>query len=432
MTANEQPPHAVGPAAAPPGEPAAALPPGGLTRDEVMTRLRAVRKDDVAWREGRLHGFVYFAGDDVRAVASEAMGEFYFENVLAGKAFPSMVRLEREILTSTARLLHAPAVAGVTTTGGTESNLLAVWSAICAARARGAAEPFELVMPYSAHPSFTKAARYFGLREIRVRSAADYTVDTAEVRRAVTRHTILLVGSAPAYSHGVVDAIGELGAIALDNELPLHVDSCVGGFILPFVERLGRPVPAFDFRVPGVTSVSADVHKHGYAPKGLSVLLHRDEQARRLASTQFDGWPNGHYFTPGLTGTRSGAVLAGAWAVLNYLGEAGFLRITAEVMEITDRFRQGIAAIPDLFVVGEPVANKFAYSSTALDAAAIAVGLDQRGWFAGLQADPPAINMHVQKHHGPVVDRYLDDLAQVAGDVRAGRVTAQGRQAAYN
>lgn len=432
MTANEQQPHAVGPAAAHPGEPAVALPLGGLARDEVMTRLRAVRKDDVAWREGRLHGFVYFAGDDVRAVASEAMGEFYFENVLAAKAFPSMVRLEREVLTIAAQLLHAPAVAGVTTTGGTESNLLAVWTAICAARARGAAEPFELVMPYSAHPSFTKAARYFGLREVRVRSAADYTVDTAEVRRAVTRHTILLVGSAPAYSHGVVDAIGELAAIALDNELPLHVDSCVGGFILPFVERLGRPVPAFDFRVPGVTSVSADVHKHGYAPKGLSVLLHRDEQARRLASTQFDGWPNGQYFTPGMTGTRSGAVLAGAWAVLNYLGEAGFLRITAEVMGITDRFRQGITAIPGLFIVGEPVANKFAYSSTTLDVAAIAAGLDQHGWFAGLQADPPAINMHVQKHHGPVVDRYLDDLAQVAEDVRDGRITAQGRQAAYN
>ncbi len=431
MTANEAQPHAAGLAGAHPGEPAA-LPPGGLTRDEVMSRLRDARKNDVAWREGRLHGFVYFAGDDVRAVATEAMGEYYFENVLAGKAFPSMVQLEREVLAATAQLLHAPEVAGVTTTGGTESNLLAVWAAISAARARGAAEPFELVLPYSAHPSFTKAARYFSLREIRVRSAADYTVDAAELRRAVTRHTILLVGSAPAYSHGVVDPIGELAAIALDHELPLHVDSCVGGFILPFVERLGRPVPAFDFRVPGVTSVSADVHKHGYAPKGLSVLLHRDERARRLAATQFDGWPNGHYFTPGMTGTRSGAVLAGAWAVLNYLGEAGFLRVTAEVMAITDQFKQGITAIPDLFIVGEPVANKFAYSSTALDVAAIAEGLERRGWFAGLQADPPAINMHVQKHHGPAVDRYLDDLSQVTGDVRAGRVTAHGRRAAYN
>lgn len=431
MTANEAQPPAASVAGAHPGEPAA-LPPGGLTRDEVMTRLRAARKDDVAWREGRLHGFVYFAGDDVRDVATEAMGEYYFENVLAGKAFPSMVRLEREVLAVAAQLMHAPEAVGVTTTGGTESNLLAVWSAIGAARARGAAEPFELVLPYSAHPSFTKAARYFGLREIRVASAADYAVDTAQVRRAVTPRTILLVGSAPAYSHGVVDAIGDLAAIALDNELPLHVDSCVGGFILPFVERLGRPVPAFDFRVPGVTSVSADVHKHGYAPKGLSVLLYRDEQARRLGSTAFDGWPNGQYFTPGMTGTRSCAVLAGAWAVLNYLGEQGFLRVTAEVMAITDQFRQGITAIPGLFIVGDPVANKFAYSSTALDVAAIAEGLEQRGWFAGLQADPPAINMHVQKHHGPAVDRYLNDLSEVAEGVRSGRITAHGRKAAYN
>jgi len=437
MTADEQQPRANGPTAAHPGKltdtlPGSALPPGGLTRDEVMTRLRAARMKDVAWREGRLHGFVYFAGDDVCDVAIEAIKEYYFENVLAGKVFPSMVHLEQEVLAIAAGLLHAPAVAGVTTTGGTESNLLAVWTAICAARARGAAEPFEVIVPYSAHPSFTKAARYFGLREARIRSALDYTVDTVEVRRAVTRRTILIVGSAPAYSHGVVDAIGELAAIALDNDLPLHVDSCIGGFVLPFVERLGRPVPAFDFRVQGVTSVSADVHKHGYAPRALSVLLHRDEEARRLASIQFDRWPNGHYFTPGITGTRSGAVLAGAWAVLNYLGEAGFLRITGEVMTITDRFKQGITAIPDLFIVGEPVANKFAYSSKTLDVAAIAEGLDQRGWCAGLQADPPAINLHAQRQHGPVVDRYLADLSHVVEGVRSGRITSHGRQAAYN
>ena len=437
MTADEPQPRADGPRAPHAGEltatlPGSALPPGGLTRDEVMTRLRAARKNDVAWREGRLHGFVYFAGDDVCAVATEAIREYYFENILAGRAFPSMVQLEREVLAIAAELLHAPAAAGVTTSGGTESNLLAVWTAICAARARGAAEPFELIVPYSAHPSFTKAARYFGLREIRIPSAEDYTVDTAEARRAVTCHTVLIVGSAPAYSHGVVDAIGELAAIALDHDLPLHVDSCVGGFVLPFVERLGRPVPAFDFRVPGVTSVSADVHKHGYAPRALSVLLHRDEETRRLGSTQFDRWPNGHYFTPGITGTRPGAVLAGAWAVLNYLGEAGFLRITAEVMAITDRFRQGITASPDLFIVGEPVANKFAYSSKTLDVAAIAEGLNQRGWFAGLQADPPAINMHAQKHHGPIVDRYLTDLSQIVEGVRSGLITSHGRQAAYN
>jgi glutamate/tyrosine decarboxylase-like PLP-dependent enzyme len=437
MTADDRQPRVNGPATTRAQDfteprPRGALPPVGLTRDEVMARLRAAREDDVAWREGRIQGFVYFAGEDVRDVAADAMREYYFENILAGKAFPSMVRLEQEVLAIAAQLLHAPAATGVTTTGGTESNLLAVWTAICRARARGVAEPFELVVPYSAHPSFTKAARYFGLGEMRIRSKADYSADTAEMRRAINRRTILIVGSAPAYSHGVVDAIGELGAIALDHDLPLHVDSCVGGFVLPFVERLGRPVPAFDFRVPGVTSVSADVHKHGYAPRALSVLLHREEEARRLGSTHFDGWPNGHYFTHGITGTRSGAVLAGAWAVLNYLGEAGFLRITREVMAIADRFKQGIAAIPDLFIVGDPVANKFAYAARTLDVAAIAEGLDRRGWFAGLQADPPAINMQAQTHHALIVDRYLADLSEVADDVRRGLITSQGRTAAYN
>ncbi len=408
------------------------LPKAGLRIDQVLQRLRTIRESDVAWRAGLLQGVVYFAGDDVADVAEQAYREYYFENPLMGRIFPSLTMLENDILGITADLLHAPSSAGIVTTGGTESNLLAVWTAVSRARERGMPEPLEIVLPYSAHPALAKAARYFGIREVRVPTGADYAVDIAAVGAAISERTALLVGSAPDYSHGVIDTISELGELATNFDIPLHVDSCLGGFILPFVERLGFAVPLFDFRVPGVTSISADLHKHGYSPKGLSVLLHRDEQSVRQGSISIDNWPYGQYLTNGISGSRSGGVLAAGWAVLQYLGESGFLRITSEIIAITDRFIEGITAIPGLQVIGKPVANKFAFGSHDLDVNAIAEGLEQREWVVDLQLDPPSVNMHTQLLHGPVVERYLADLAVVTAGVRNGTIRATGKKVAYN
>jgi sphinganine-1-phosphate aldolase len=374
---------------------------------------------------------VYYASDEVAAMAAKAYSAFAQENTLAVNLFPSMALLREELLGALAALLNAPAVHGVLTTGGTESNLVAVWAAAARARTRGVAAP-TIVVPYSAHPSFYKAASLLGIQEIRVPTTSAFVADLKSVRNAITRDTALLVASAPAYSHGLVDPVEELGAVALEHDVPLHVDACLGSFVLPFLADLGREVPEFDFSVQGVTSISADLHKQGFAPKGISAVLFRDPESRRLTLTRFENWPSGRYVTEGLAGSKSGGVLAAAWAVMQHLGREGYVAHTAQLMKVTDAFRRGIEQIPVLEILGEPLTNKFAYTAQGLDVLAVAECLEQSGWITTIQQGPPAINMHLQAYHGAIVDRYLRDLAKACERVATGRLRSTGRRASYS
>lgn len=412
----------------------AGLPQHGLEADELWAEMERAATEDIDWASGKLQGYVYAFGDEVKEIGETAYRRYYDTNPMNSALFPSLQQYFEDIIAITGQLLHAPDTAGGTvTTGGTESNLLAVLAARERARSeRSDVGRPEIIVPRSAHPSFDKAGHLFDVVVRRVPLGDDLRADPEAMERAINANTVLLVGSAPDYPHGLVDPIAELGEVARRHVLPLHVDSCVGGFFLPFVEQLGRDVPVWDFRVPGVTSISADLHKHGYSAKGASVLMQRDAADIDLHAFEFDAWPSGSYRTATISGTRAGGAVAAAWAVLHYLGQEGYREIVAQTMELTDEMTEGIAETAGLEILGEPAMNKFGYSSESLDIHAVAHGMDQRGWTAALQSEPPAINMHVMPVHDQIISPYIDDLREVTHLVLRGEIEADGRTATYN
>ncbi|MGB9594582.1 MAG: pyridoxal phosphate-dependent decarboxylase family protein, partial [Anaerolineae bacterium] len=271
------------------------LPEKGIPKDEVLAAMRALREKDVKWQDGRLFSLIYYAGEEITDVLKEAALLFFSENGLNPSVFPSLRQMETEVVAISADLLGGDAqTVGNMTSGGTESILLAVKTAREWARAhRPDIRQPEMILPLTAHPAFEKAAHYFDVKPVRTAIGPDFRADVEAARAAITPRTILMVGSAPAYPFGVVDPIAEMAAIAQERGILFHVDACVGGFMLPFVRKLGYPVPDFDFRVPGVTSISADLHKYGYCVKGASVILYRDAALRRHQFFAYTDWPGG-------------------------------------------------------------------------------------------------------------------------------------------
>ncbi len=410
-----------------------ALPDAGRGGDEVLAKLAELAAGDVDWRQGLQQGVVYFPGDNAVELAHAAYNRFYFSNALLPREFPSMKAIQDDLLAAAAEVLHGPTPTGVVTTGGTESNMLAVWGAIRRARrdGRSIVEP-TVVAPFSAHPSFDKAAYYFGARVVRAPLGDDWRADPEAMRESIDDDTVLLVASAPGYAHGVVDPVEEVGAIATEAGLPLHVDAALGGFMLPFVERIGRKVPTWDFRVPAVSSITADLHKHGYAPKGVSVLMIRDQAQRDLLGWNFEEWPGGQYGTETISGSRSGGAIAGAWAVFQTLGKDGFDQIATEAMSVTDDYLAAIAAIPAIEVFGEPHMNKFGTYAPELSTAAISDGMEARGWTVMRQGPPRGISMQLAGYHRVALERYATDLAEVADLVARGQITDAGKGTSYN
>lgn len=387
---------------------------------------------DVRWQDGRVAALVYLAGEDVAEVAKEAYLRGFSGNGLAPSAFPSLKRYETEVVEMTAGLLHAERGLGNITSGGTESILLAVKIARDRARVH---QPHinapEIVLPETAHPAFNKAAHYFGLTAIRTPVGPDYRVDIDAYRAAITDNTVLLVGSAPNYVYTMIDPIPQLSEFARERNICFHVDACVGGFFLPFVEKLGYDIIPFDFRNPGVTTISADLHKFGYTAKGASTLICRDEEIYSYQEFRFTDWPGGTYRTPTMTGTRPGGAIAAAWAVMNYLGEDGYLRLTDRTMRFVRRLRDEIEAIPDLYIVGEPDMSLIAFASHTLDMVAVGDGMQERGWFVYLERVPPSIHLMLSPGHEQFLDRYLGDLREVVELVRAGKITRQRGELKY-
>ncbi len=396
-------------------------PVSGQSAEEVLRRLEASRRQDADWRGGRTFSLVYHAGEEVADLVRRAYGMFMAENALSPIAFPSLRRFEAEVVGMTAGLLGGgPGTAGAMTSGGSESILLAVKTARdWGAAERGVRDP-EMVLPVTAHPAFLKAAHYFGVRPVLVPVGPDFRADVEAVRRSLTPRTVLVVGSAPSYPHGVVDPIEEMASLAAEREVLFHCDACLGGFLLPFLRKLGRPIPPFGLDVPGVTSISADVHKYGYAAKGASVLLYRDAGLRRHQFFACTHWPGGLYGSPGILGTRPGGAVAAAWAVMNYLGEEGYLRLAQRVIRTADRFREGIRAIPGLRVLGDPPASVMAFTFERGDPHRLADGMERRGWHLDRQQAPPSLHLMITPAHEPVTDAFLGDLREAAAEVEAG------------
>jgi sphinganine-1-phosphate aldolase len=399
----------------------------GMGKQEILEALSAMREGDVRWQDGRTFGMVYDAGPEAHDVVEAVAAMFLHDNALNTMAFPSLGRIQSEVCGIAADLLHGPEASGFMTSGGTESILLAVKAARERAREeRGITEP-EMVVATSAHAAFHKAAHYFGLTVHKVPVLDDWRADVAGMADAVNDKTVLVVGSAPQYPQGVIDPIPELAALAQSVGANFHTDACMGGFVLPFMEMLGEPVAPWDFRVEGVTTISADIHKLGYAPKGASVLLHRTKQLRRWQTFVFDDWLGGFYASPGMQGTRSALPMACAWATLRHLGLDGYQRLTRITLDTRARMVEGIRAIPGLAVLGEPEAQLVAMAvapgyEDALDIFAVGDALLQRGWFHDRQTPPDSLHSTVSAGNASVIDEYLADLAQCVAEVGGTRL----------
>ena len=405
------------------------LPAKGRPWDELKAELEAAKKDDFKWREGRMALYFYYLNEEVKRVQQEAYCAYWTENAMGQRAFPSMKKLETEVLEMGLSLHHAPPEAVATfTSGGTESIFLAVKTARDWAReTKGITEP-NIVMPRTAHPAFDRAAGYLGMRVIRVPSTRnDFRADVAAMASRIDGNTVMLLGSAPNYPFGVFDPIGEIAALAQSHGLWMHVDACVGGFLAPFVRELGQDIPPFDFAVPGVTSISADLHKYGYAPKGASMMMLRDIALQRFQTFEFKDWERGAYVSNTAQGTRAGGVVAAAWAVMNFLGREGYVHWARVIMDTVETLTAGINAIDGLAVLEPHELCIFVYRSTdpALDIGAVAEAMTTRGWFVGRQAEPAGIHMHLNPVHAETADMYLEDLRASVAEVRETRARAE-------
>jgi len=350
----------------------------------------------------------------VTELLKEAYTMFFSENGLNPTAFPSLKKFEAEVVAMTASLLGGDEeTVGNMTSGGTESILMAVKTARQWARARNSTNTApEMILPETAHPAFEKAAHYFSVKPVHIPVKFDFRADVAAAEAAITPHTILMVGSAPSYPQGIVDPIVELARIAQEHDVLFHVDACVGGFMLPFVRKLGYPVPDFDFRVPGVTSISVDLHKYAYAAKGASVILCKDRALRRHQFFVHTDWSGGIYASPAMAGTRPGGAIAAAWAVMNYLGEEGYLDIADTVMKATTKLWEGIDAIKNVKILGDPAMSILAIGSDTLNIYQVGDELTLRGWHLDRQQFPPSLHLTVTHAHAQVADQFLSDLKQ--------------------
>lgn len=387
------------------------LPERGTPWPELKVRMQDLAQGDVRWREGKTAVYVFNAGPEVEAVQREAYALFMAENGLGHAAFPSLKRMEEEVVGFGLSLLNAPAEgAGAITSGGTDSITMAVMTARDFARkVKGIKGPLNIVLPFSAHPAFDKAAQVMEI-EVRRTRCRDLLADPGAIEAAADASTIMIVGSAPCFPYGLIDPIAALSELAIRRDLWLHVDACVGGYIAPFVRMNGADLPAFDFALPGVRSMSADLHKYGYAAKGASTVLFRSSELKALMGFDLAVWPGGRMVTPTLAGTRPGGATAAAWAVMNFLGVEGYREKQGLVTKARETVEAGVKAL-GLEVLGRPQLGIVSFRHPGLDAAALWAKLRERGWFASLTTEPKALHLMLSPFHLQVVDQYLADLA---------------------
>ncbi|MFZ9481549.1 MAG: pyridoxal phosphate-dependent decarboxylase family protein [Ilumatobacteraceae bacterium] len=407
------------------------LPSRGRPADEVLAELRSMSSHDVQWREGRVFSLAYSAGPEVHQIAGEALALYATENGLNTAAFPSLRRLQDDVIGMVSGWVNAPeGAAGVLTTGGTESLLMAVKAAReFGRRTRDIGSP-NVVMPTSAHAAFEKGCHYFGVESRRVDVLPDWRADVGAMADAIDENTVMLVASAPQYPQGVIDDVVSIADLAARHGINCHVDACMGGVTLPYLERLGHPIPVWDFRNEGVTSISVDLHKYGYTAKGASVIVHRDKRRRADQAFVTENWLGGLYGSPAVLGTKSGGPWAAAWAVMQYLGDEGYLGLARTARETTERLVTAIRSIPGLVLRAEPDSTLVAFGATGgIDAFAIADVLAERGWYVDRQGPPASLHCTVNAVHEHRIDEFAADLRAAVRRVEA--ESARGEATAY-
>jgi sphinganine-1-phosphate aldolase len=413
------------------------LPETGRDREEILDEMEALHAVEAArWKDGYASGAVYHGDEAHIAFLNRVYALNSQSNPLHFDLWPSAIKFESEVVAMAADMLGAGAtqdqICGTVSSGGTESILLAMKSYRDRARQEKGIKKPEMVLPVTAHAAFDKAAQYFHIKIRRIPVDANFRADVAAAREAITRDTIVLVGSAPAFPHGMIDPIEELSELARRRGIGFHTDACLGGFLLPWAERLGYPIPPFDFRLPGVTSISADTHKYGYAAKGSSVILYRNPELRRYQYFTATDWPGGLYFSPTFAGSRPGALSATCWAAMVSIGAAGYTEAARRIFETAAEIKAGLKEIPELRILGDPL-WVIAFASDDLDIYKVMDFMTARGWSLNGLIHPPCIHLCVTLRHTQpgVAQRFVQDLRAAVAHVRENPHAAGGMAPVY-
>ncbi|KAL2083235.1 hypothetical protein ACEWY4_021008 [Coilia grayii] len=397
------------------------LPTQGLTHEQVLQRVREYQSlNDVDWENGNVSGAVYWGDETLTKLLVQVYGDFAWSNPLHPDIFPGVRKMEAEVVRMTCELFHGgPESCGTVTSGGTESILMACKAYRDMAYERGVKHP-EIVAPVSVHAAFDKAAHYFGMKLVHIPlNKNTMQVDVKAMKRAISNNTAMLVCSAPQFPHGVIDPIEEVGKLAVRYNLPFHVDACLGGFLITFMDKANFPLEPFDFRVKGVTSISADTHKYGYAPKGSSVVLYRNKRYRHYQYFVAPDWQGGIYASPSVAGSRPGGIIAACWATMMYMGEDGYVDTTRKVIQTARTIEAGMRKIDGIFVFGKPEVSVVAIGSDVFDIFRLSNGLTSKGWNLNTLQFPSSIHICVTVLHtqAGVADRFISDVRELVATI---------------
>ncbi|KAH7149891.1 pyridoxal phosphate-dependent transferase [Dactylonectria estremocensis] len=401
------------------------LPKEGLSHDVVRAELEALANlDHTRWEDGCVSGAVYHGEDELLKLQTEAYGKFTVANPIHPDVFPGVRKMEAEVVSMVLNLFHAPPhAAGTSTSGGTDSILMACLAARQRAyHERGVTEP-EMILPETAHTAFHKAAQYFKIKiHLVACPAPNYQVDVKAVSRLVNPNTVLLVGSAPNFPHGIIDDIVGLSQLAIRKNIWLHVDCCLGSFMVPFLEKAGFETQLFDFRLKGVTSISCDTHKYGFAPKGNSTVLYRSAEFRTYQYFVSPDWSGGVYASPGIAGSRPGALIAGCWASLMSMGESGYIDACTRIVGTTKKIADALRTTPvlggELEILGNPLVSVVSFTARNLNIYDIADAMGEKGWHLNSLQNPPAVHVAVTLPITKVWEKLIADLEAVVEDER--------------
>lgn len=413
------------------------LPPKGLTRGEVMDVFEKYSNlGHYNWKSGKVSGAVYDFDENIVNLVTEVYGKASYTNPLHADVFPGICKMEAEVVRMACNLFQGgPESCGAMTTGGTESIIMAVKAFRDYARdVKGITRP-NIVAPVTAHVAFNKAGLYFGAHVHSVKlNPETYTVDIKAMERAINRNTIMLVGSAPNFPYGTVDDIEAIAKLGKKYNIPVHVDACLGGFLVVFMKRAGYTLRPFDFSVDGVTSISADPHKYGYTPKGASLVLYSDKKYRRYQYTVTTDWPGGVYGSPSVNGSRAGGIIAACWATLLSFGLEGYVEATKNIVDTTKYIEQGLRKIDNIFIYGTPAVSVVGIGSKKFDIYRLSQLLAERGWHLNALQFPPGIHICVTRlhTHAGVADRFVNDVRECVAEVmKAPTAPAEGKMAIY-
>jgi len=390
------------------------LPIKGIPAPQVFDELESLRADDVDWRNGKVFSLAYYAGPQAIAVAEDAYRRFSGENALSTDAFPSLRIMQQDVLSMVGPWLGAHKdSAGFMTSGGTESILMVVKAARDQyAQTRGVTTP-NIVLPTSAHAAFEKACHYFGVESRRSAVGQDWRADIAAMELLIDDNTVMLVASAPQYPQGVVDDVTGIAALASQHGINCHVDACMGGVTLAYLVKLGHPIPAWNLSVPGVTSISVDLHKYGYTSKGASVVMYSSKSLRAHQGFFTDNWLGGMYASSGMLGTKSGGSIASAWAVLRHLGDDGYTALVQQTRNATEQLANHIVAHPHLVLRAYPDSTLICFGAadpSMLNVFGVADELRIRGWYVDRQTPPDSLHCTVNAIHHDKIDAFVVDL----------------------